>query len=145
MKTFFAYLIALMVLFGVFVGYTWYDFTRQVQDRVSDELEPYHEVAIDWDEIEIPDNMTKIGRRKSMDIIQSELIEVTFSLTYSGDKTRGEYRDSIYDVAYHVAKGSDTETIKAHMEKAAQRQQEWLDSLEKFSNNTLYAMQFTFW
>ena len=144
MKTFFSYLIALVVLFGVFVGYTWYDFTQTVQDRVANSLESYHEVAIDWDKIEIPDNMTKIDRKKSMYIIGSELNEVTF-LAYSGNKTRDEYRDSIYDVAYHVAKGSDTETIKAHMEKAAQRQQEWLDSLEKFNNNTLYAMQFTFW
>ena len=145
MKTFFSYLIALVVLFGVFVGYTWYDFTQTVQDRVANSLESYHEVAIDWDKIEIPDNMTKIDRRKSMDIIRSELNEVTFSLTYSGDKTRDEYRESMFDVVYHVAKGSDTETIKAHMEKADQKQQEWLDSLEKFSNNTLYAMQFTFW
>lgn len=144
MKTFFSYLIALVVLFGVFVGYTWYDFTRPLQDSVSDELVSYHEVAIDWDEIEIPVNMTKIDRKKSMYIIGSELGEVTF-LAYSGNKTRDEYRESIYDVVYHVAKGSDTETIKAHMEKAAQMQQEWLDSLEKFSNNTLYAMQFTFW
>lgn len=145
MKTFFACLIALVVLFGVFVGYTWYDFTRQVQVRVADSFKSYREVAIDWNEIEIPANMTKIDRRKSMDIIQSELIEITFSLTYSGNKTRDEYRDSIFDVTYHIAKGSDTETIKAHMEKADQKQQEWLDSLKKFSNNTIYAMQFTFW
>ena len=143
MKTFFVCLIAYVVLIGGFVGYTWYDFTRQVQVRVAYSLESYREVAIDWDEIEIPDNMTKIDRRKSMDIIRSELNEVTF-LAYSGNKTRDEYRVSIHDVVYHVAKGSDTETLKAHMEKAAQRQQEWLDSLEKFSNNTLYAMQFTF-
>lgn len=145
MKTFFACLIACVVSFGGIVGHAWYDFTRQVQVRVADSLESYREVAINWDEIEIHTVMSILDRRESNDIIWSELNEITFSLTYSGDKTRDEYRDSIFDVIYHVAKGSDTETIKAHMEKAAQKQKQWLDSLEKFSNNTPYAMQFTFW
>ena len=145
MKTFFAYLMVCMTFFSIFIVYGWFNFTQTVQNRVDNSLESYREVAIDWDEIEIRAVMSILDSGESMDIIRSELIEITFSLTYSGDNTRYEYRDSIFDVIYHVAKGSDSEAVKEHMEKADQKQQQWIDNLEKFSNNTLYAMQFTFW